>query len=98
MPEDAVTSLSELKPGDKAFVVALAGGRSFQDRLVGLGINVGSPVELLRASNGRGWPALVAVGETRIAIGHGMASKIIVAVDRPEAAFAPSGEESYDLG
>ena len=78
---EAVRSLDQLKLGEKAQVVALAGGRAFQNRLVGMGLNVGSPVELIRASNGRGGPALVATGGTRLAIGHGMASKILVAVD-----------------
>ena len=81
MTDGTVRSLNQLKPGEKAQVVALAGGRSFQDRLVGMGLNVGSPVELIRSPNGRGGPALVAIGETRLAIGHGMVSKIIVVVD-----------------
>ena len=81
MKDSPVGSLNQLKAGEKAQVVALAGGRDFQNRLVGMGLNVGSPVELVRAPNGRGGPVLVASGGTRLAIGAGMASKIIVAVD-----------------
>lgn len=81
MNDNTVMSLNQLKPGQKAQVVALAGGRSVQNRLVGMGLNVGCLVEILRSPNGRGGPALVATGGTRLAIGHGMASRIIVAVD-----------------
>ncbi|MDQ7781905.1 MAG: FeoA family protein [Desulfomonilaceae bacterium] len=81
MYEDAVRPLNELKPGQKAFVVALMGGRSFQTRLIDMGLNVGSAVELIRTANVRGGGALVAVGETRLAIGSGMAGKILVASD-----------------
>ena len=83
MSGDSVKSLDKLRPGEKGMVLALAGGRAFETRLVDMGLNVGSPVELLRAPNSQGGPALVATGETRIAIGQGMASKIIVAVDAP---------------
>ncbi len=80
MHDNAVTPLNRLKPGEKALVVALAGGGSFQARLVDMGLNVGSRVEIIRSPNGRGGPALVAVGGTRLAIGRGMACKILVAV------------------
>ena len=81
MKDDTVTYLNQLEPGQRAQILALAGGRSFQTRLVDMGLNVGCPVELVKASCGKGGPALVAVGESRIAIGCGMASKIVVAVD-----------------
>lgn len=81
MNDGTIRSLNQLDPGEKAYVVTLAGGRSFQNRLVGMGLNVGSLVELLRTPNGRGGPALIATGGTRLALGARMASKIIVAVD-----------------
>lgn len=73
--------LSAMTHGKKGIVVALAGGRQFQHRLVSMGINVGCEIEVLHSSNGRGGPTLVATGESRLAVGHGMADKILVAVD-----------------
>jgi Fe2+ transport system protein FeoA len=81
MNNGTIKSLNQLKPGEKARVMTIAGGRSIQNRLVGMGLNVGSLVELLRAPTGSGGPALVATGGTRLAVGAGMASKIIVAMD-----------------
>ncbi len=82
MTNDGMKYLNQLKPGDKGLVIALAGGRSFQTRLVDMGLNVGSPIEIIKGSNGNGGPALVAVSGTRLAIGHGMACKIVVSADR----------------
>jgi Fe2+ transport system protein FeoA len=73
--------LSTIATGKKGMVVALMGGRQFQNRLVSMGMNVGCEIEIVHSSNGRGGPTLVATGETRLAVGHGMADKILVAVD-----------------
>ncbi len=80
MPTETIKSLDQLKSREKAFVVALIGGRSLQNRLISMGLNVGSPVEVIRPANGNSGPALVAAGDARIAIGRGMAAKIMVAV------------------
>jgi ferrous iron transport protein A len=73
--------LTCMKPRQKAFIVALTGGREVQDRLVSMGLYVGSEVELICPCTGTDGPAVVATGETRLAIGYGMASSIMVAVD-----------------
>jgi Fe2+ transport system protein FeoA len=71
-------SLAEAAVGTTATVMALRGGAGFQDRVVGMGLHAGSNVEVLVA--GEQGRMLVAVGDTRIALGHGMAEKIIVRV------------------
>ncbi len=81
MHDSAVRPLTRLQPKEKAVIVALAGGRDFQNRLVSMGLNVGSEIEVLRSGGGNGGPTLIATMETRLAIGHGMASKIMVAAD-----------------
>lgn len=56
----------------------MVGGRAFQQRMVSMGIRVGTELEVLRGSSG---PVLVGVGESRLALGRGMAEKIMVNVD-----------------
>jgi ferrous iron transport protein A len=52
------------------------GSGNWQSRIEDLGIRVGKDVEML--NNGGGSAILVRIGESRIAIGRGMAMKIIV--------------------
>jgi Fe2+ transport system protein FeoA len=68
--------LSELKKGDRAVIKALVGGMHFQTRLIGMGMNIGSELEVT-GSVAKG-QVIIKIRETRIALGHGMAEKIIV--------------------
>ena len=56
-------------------IVALRAGRGVDLRLTELGLNVGSEVRVVQRQGGG---LLVARGETRIAIGGGMATKVMV--------------------
>jgi ferrous iron transport protein A len=76
-----VIPLNQVPAGTKVSVVALAGGRGFQQRIVSMGLHIGSEAEVIHASGGGSGPTLVAVGETRLAIGHGMSDKVMVAMD-----------------
>lgn len=68
--------LAEATNGTKATVVALRGGSEFQGKVTSMGLFVGCRVEvLIGGSEGR---MIVAVGDTRIALGHGMAEKVMV--------------------
>jgi ferrous iron transport protein A len=78
MNEHAI-SLLALRSGDKGVVIALQGGHSFQERATSMGLFVGCEVVVLGGGNGS--RMLLAVGDTRIALGHGMADKVLVAVD-----------------
>ena len=69
-------SLSEVKKGQAVRIVRVCGGRGFQSRLMGLGLRRGMEVEVLR-NPGRG-PCLIAVRHSRIALGRGMAAKVLV--------------------
>ncbi len=57
------------------------GGRGFRMRLLTMGLNVGSVVEVIQGGRGGRGPTLIASGHTRLAIGHGIARKIIVAAE-----------------
>jgi ferrous iron transport protein A len=81
MCETSIRPLTSMKPKQKAFIVALNGGTEFERRLVGMGLHIGSEVEILFPCAHVDDPAIVAAGETRLAIGYGMASKIIVGAD-----------------
>ena len=54
---------------------ALRAGRGVARRLADLGLNVGSEIRIVRR---QGAGLLVARGESRIALGSGMAAKILV--------------------
>jgi ferrous iron transport protein A len=56
-------------------VVALRGGKGLMLRLTELGLNVGAEIRVVQRQGGG---LLVARGEARIAIGAGMAAKILV--------------------
>ena len=76
-----VRPLSQLKVSEQGVVIALNGGRQFVNRLIGMGLSVGSRVQVIQGANGRPGPVLVAAGGARLGIGHGMAEKVSVAVD-----------------
>ena len=64
------------RPGEEFEVAELKGGRGFIRRLSEMGIYPG--VKLSIVSNQGFGPIILAVNSTRIAIGRGMAMKIIV--------------------
>lgn len=57
-------------------IVALNGGRGLALRLTELGLNVGTEIRVVQRQGGG---LLVARGESRIALGGGMAAKVLVA-------------------
>ncbi len=66
--------LSFLPEGERGIVVNLNGGRSFQEKMVSMGIIQGKSIEILSGSPGQA--LLVLTGGTRLAIGFGLARKI----------------------
>ena len=74
----SVVPLTTIFPGKKAKIVSLIGGRGLREHLVGMGLNVGEEIKVLK--QGSPGPLLVAVKETRLAIGQGVAWKIMVSV------------------
>ena len=71
-----VLPLSLLSPNQKASVVSVSGGRGLVKRLNDMGFGPGAEVVVLnRAMSG---PLMVMVRGTRVAIGRGLATKIMV--------------------
>ena len=78
MSNRTVQPLSKFQAGQKGIVVAFNGGRSFRNRIMSMGLKVGSELQVVSTSQILGGPVLVMVGETRLAIGWGMAQKIMI--------------------
>ena len=68
--------LTMATPGERVRIVGFMGGRGAERRLTSMGLNQGAEVEVIKSS-GPG-PLIVASRETRIALGFGMARKIMV--------------------
>lgn len=75
LPEGAaLRPLTEVSPGERVKVVSTGGGQHFVQRLADLGVVPDTEIQLLNNSG----PVIVALGNTRIALGRGMASRIFV--------------------
>jgi len=70
-------NLVQLSPGQLAKVISIEGGINFQQKLQNLGIRRGSMIKKNKGMFGFG-PIIVKAGSTQIALGRGMASKVIV--------------------
>lgn len=68
-------SLIQLNPGDKGKVQKIDAGGNATRRLYEIGFNTGSNVQVLK--NDRG-PLIVSLSGNKIAVGRGLAQKIIV--------------------
>ena len=68
--------LAGVTSGHTVHVIGLDGGAGMQGRLLALGLVKGAQIRII-ANEGRG-PLLVALGESRMTIGRGMAGKIVV--------------------
>ncbi len=53
-------------------------GNNMQGRLMGMGLFVGTRFQLLQGGEQSKWPLILAIGETRIALGPGVANMIVV--------------------
>lgn len=77
---EAVMPLIMASPGEHVRIVGFRGGKGMERRLRSMGLNQGADVEVIKSS-GPG-ALIVASGETRIALGAGMAGKILVSTVR----------------
>jgi ferrous iron transport protein A len=74
-------TLAEMKTGQTGIVVGVLGGHGLIQRLDALGIRPGKKVTKLSSTLFRG-PVMLRVNNSRVAVGFGMARKIIVQVDK----------------
>jgi Fe2+ transport system protein FeoA len=70
-------SLARLKKGTKARIVEVTAGKQMSLRLSTLGLRLGAQILKINAFALRG-PVTVKIGSTIIALGHGMAEKVLV--------------------
>jgi ferrous iron transport protein A len=76
-----MSPLSDLPLGARGRIAEIRGGRQLAHRLQGLGLRVGSEVEMLHR---RGSGVVVSVGATRVALGGGVVEKLfVVPLERP---------------
>jgi ferrous iron transport protein A len=73
---DRVT-LAKMKSGQSGTVVQIEGGHGIQKRLDSMGIRLGSKITKVSSQLMRG-PVTIALGNLKVALGFGMANKIIV--------------------
>ncbi len=71
-----IVPLLSLSPGERGVVVDLRGGPNFRSRLYAMGLAPGAIVRVLE-NYPRG-PVIVEAGGTRLALGKGMAAKVLV--------------------
>ena len=71
-----IVPLLSLNPGERGVVVDLRGGPNFRSRLYAMGLAPGAIVRVLE-NYPRG-PVIVEAGGTRLALGKGMAAKVLV--------------------
>lgn len=69
--------LTQMKEGERGRVVDIQGGWGLSRRLDDLGIRIGTEVVKVSSQIMRG-PVTVRAGNTQVAIGFGMASRVIV--------------------
>ncbi len=68
--------LAGASEGERLRVASVFPGKRMQHRLIELGLTVGVEVEVVR--RGGDGPMLIGINDTRIALGNGMAAKIMV--------------------
>jgi ferrous iron transport protein A len=73
---NSVLPLGFLQTGRDAVVSDLAGGRSLRQRLTDMGVVRGTRVKVVK--NDMGGPLIISIGEGRLAVGRGMALRIMV--------------------
>jgi ferrous iron transport protein A len=72
-----ITNLARMAPGETGRITGLTSGPGLVRRLEEIGLRVGQRVSKISGMPLRG-PVVVQVGGTRVALGHGMAKKVMV--------------------
>jgi len=80
-PLHGIRPLTDCMAGERVRCTRLNAGHRARSRLTAMGVVPGAVLEILR-QNGRG-PVLIALGESRFALGRGIAEKILVEPAHP---------------
>jgi Fe2+ transport system protein FeoA len=68
--------LTETRGGSVVRIAKISGGEMFREKLLSMGLLPGKDIEVLSVR--KKGPVIVKINDTRIVIGHGMASKIFI--------------------
>jgi len=80
MPQKIRLTLAQMEAGQTGTIIQILGGRGLIRRLDALGIRPGKKVTKINSALFRG-PVTLRVDQTQVAIGFGMANKILVEID-----------------
>ena len=80
MSEGKLVTACQLQSGQSGKIVEIRGGHGLVTRLDALGVRPGKKVTKVSSMLMRG-PVTIQVGNTQVAVGFGMAGKIIVQLD-----------------
>jgi len=80
MPDEKQMSLSRIQAGQSGTVIQIQGGYGLVNRLNALGIRPGKRITKISSMFMRG-PVTIQVDRAQVAIGFGMARRIIVGLD-----------------
>jgi len=80
MPDVKIVALRQMQSGQSGKVVEIQGGHGLVNRLSALGIRPGKKITKVSSMLMRG-PVTIQSGNTRIAVGFGMANKMIIELD-----------------
>jgi len=75
MPTGSLVMLTQATIGQPLVLVKIEGGKNVTRRLIELGLTPGVKLRLIQDSGG---PVILAVRDSRIALGRGMANRIFV--------------------
>jgi Fe2+ transport system protein FeoA len=70
-------SLVQIKPNEKVKILEILGGSNLESRLLSMGVYQGKPVTKLSHIGLKG-PVVIKAGRSILALGHGVAEKVIV--------------------
>ncbi len=80
MPSGKLITLSQMPPGQSGKVFQIQGGVGLANRLNALGVRPGKRITKVSSMLMRG-PVTIQSGGTQVAVGFGMAGRIIVELD-----------------
>ena len=80
MPDVKLVTLRQMQSGQSGKVVEIQGGHGLVNRLSALGIRPGKKITKVSSMLMRG-PVTIQSGNTQIAVGFGMANKMIIELD-----------------
>ncbi len=77
-------TLAEIGIGESGTILKILGGIRLKHRLEAMGMRPGTTIEKI-AGSPFGGPVVIRIGTIRLAIGHGMAGKVMVDVGKADA-------------